>query len=54
MPHPRSNHRLGKGIPLKSQSKCILMNVYSKIIEENPIMGRAEIQARVANLWCVK
>lgn len=50
MPQPRSNRRLGRGVALKSQSKCIIMNVHKKITEENPFMSCSQIQDRVADL----
>uniref|UniRef100_A0A1B6CI51 Uncharacterized protein n=1 Tax=Clastoptera arizonana TaxID=38151 RepID=A0A1B6CI51_9HEMI len=50
MPQPKTSRLLGKGVALRSQTKCILMNVFRNISDENPNMSCSAIQDRVANL----
>lgn len=50
MPQPKSTRLIGKGVTLRSQSKCIIMNVFKNISNENYEMPRKEIQERAAEL----
>lgn len=50
MPQPRSVRRVGQGVALRSQSKCIIMNVLKSVSLENPTMSRPDIQNKVADM----
>lgn len=52
-PHPRSSCKLWWRVALKSQRKLIIINVFNKIIEENPEMLHSEMCNIVNALYIV-
>lgn len=41
----------GNGIPLRRQSKCLIMNAYISVSKDNPTMTRSQILNKVADVW---
>lgn len=53
MPQLKSSCHIGQGVALRSQTKCVIMNIFKSVWNENLKIVSAELQLRVVNMCII-